>query len=72
MTDIWFCTDCGQRCTPVEETFDYAWTHCTHGRSGTYRTGNYLSDCCSAELTHEPEYDDSTFANHSGEFAVND
>ncbi len=74
MEDIydWYCTDCGQECTPVEETFDYAGTHCTGGRRGTHHTGNYVSDCCGAELSDEPQVDTSTFANHSGKFADND
>ena len=47
------CDECGDECAAVEETFDYAGTHCTHGRSGTHRTGHYVSDCCLAEITTE-------------------
>lgn len=51
---VHYCTECGEPCTISEETFDYAGTHCTHGRSGTHHTGHYLSDCCFAEYTDEP------------------
>jgi hypothetical protein len=43
------CTDCGEECTVSEETFSYAGTHCTHGKSGVHHTGEYSSDCCGAE-----------------------
>ena len=55
--DYW-CTDCEQPCTLVEETFDYAGTHCTHGVSGTHHTGHYVSACCNAEYTDENPNDD--------------
>jgi hypothetical protein len=45
-----YCTDCEETCEVVEETFDYAGTHCTFGRSGTYHTGHYVSECCLAEV----------------------
>lgn len=44
------CSECHEECKAVEETFDYAGTHCTHGIAGTHRTGHYVSDCCCAEL----------------------
>ena len=44
------CTDCGEVCKTIEETFDYAGTHCNHGIAGTHRTGHYISKCCHAEL----------------------
>lgn len=44
------CTDCGEECKAVEETFDYAGTHCTYGVAGTHHTGHYVSDCCGAEV----------------------
>ena len=47
------CKQCGDECKAIEERIDYAGTHCTHGNSGTYYTGNYLSDCCSAEIEDE-------------------
>ena len=43
------CVECGHRCALVEETFDYAGTHCTHGKSGTHHTGVYVSSCCLAD-----------------------
>ena len=52
------CTDCKGECKGVEETFDYAGTHCTYGKSGTHHTGIYVSDCCLAEMI-----DDSEIAN---------
>jgi len=30
------CSSCGEICDIVEETFDYAGTHCNHGQAGTY------------------------------------
>ena len=53
MTDF-KCSDCGDPCQAIEETFDYAGTHCTNGTAGTYHTGHYVSDCCCADLE---EYD---------------
>lgn len=44
------CTDCQQPCTTHEDTFDYAGTHCTHGKAGIHHTGNWYSDCCDAEV----------------------
>lgn len=44
------CSDCRFECGPVEETFDYAGTHCTGGRAGVHHTGHYVSDCCLAEI----------------------
>lgn len=67
-----FCTDCGQPCETVRESFDYAGTHCTGGKSGTHYTGRIVSDCCGADVSDEPPYDGSTFANHDGTFADND
>ena len=43
------CADCNEVCKLVEETFDYAGTHCTYGKSGTHHTGVYVSDCCGAD-----------------------
>jgi len=50
MTAQYLCPECKEPCKSVEETFDYAGTHCTNGESGTHRTGNYVSDCCGADL----------------------
>lgn len=47
------CDDCGEKCELIEETIDYAGTHCTFGKSGTYHTGNYVSACCLAEWHEE-------------------
>jgi len=47
------CTDCGEPCELVEETFDYAGTHCTNGKSGTHHTGVYVSKCCGADYEAE-------------------
>jgi len=43
------CSECGEKCELVEETFDYAGTHCTFGRNGIHHTGLYVSDCCFAD-----------------------
>ena len=43
------CSECGEECKLIEETFDYAGAHCTNGKSGTHHTGIYVSDCCFAE-----------------------
>ena len=51
----WKCCDCGEICSVIEETFDYAGTHCTFGRSGTHRTGHYVSACCFSEF-EEADY----------------
>ena len=48
-----WCTECKEECRLVEETFGYAGTHCTFGRSGTHHTGVYVSDCCGAGYTYE-------------------
>jgi len=47
--DEYKCLSCGELCKLVEETFDYAGTHCTNGNSGTHKTGHYLTDCCLAD-----------------------
>lgn len=44
------CSDCKEECKAVEETFDYAGTHCTHGRPGVHHTGIYVSSCCGARV----------------------
>ena len=44
------CDECGEECAIVEETFDYAGTHCTHGLAGTHHTGQYASKCCDADF----------------------
>lgn len=43
------CSECGEHCKVIEETFNYAGTHCTGGKPGTHRTGIYVSNCCWAD-----------------------
>ena len=52
------CTECGEECALVEETFDYSGTHCTHGRSGTHHTGVWVSECCFADYEEYEEVED--------------
>lgn len=47
------CSDCGDPCKAVEETFDYSGTHCTNGVPGTHHTGIYKSNCCDADLVED-------------------
>ncbi len=49
MNEEYKCESCGDLCKLVEETFDYAGTHCTNGNAGTHKTGVYLSECCLAD-----------------------
>ena len=49
------CPDCGEPCEvkPLDNSFDYAGTHCTYGRSGTHYPEDYgspVSDCCEAPM----------------------
>ncbi len=53
--DILYCDECKEECELVEETFDYAGTHCTHGQPGTHHTGVYVSECCLADFTDYSE-----------------
>jgi len=46
----WYCEECQQKCEIIEESFDYAGTHCTYGKSGTHYTGHFVSKCCNAPL----------------------
>ena len=53
---IMICSACNQPCTVValDNSFDYAGTHCTYGRAGTHRPEGYgapVSDCCEADCT---------------------
>lgn len=48
-----YCQECGKLCKIVEETIDYAGTHCTGGKNGTHHTGVYVSACCLAEWSEE-------------------
>ena len=54
--DRW-CSDCGKPCKAVAESFDYAGTHCNHGKAGTHYTGYYVSDCCGADIIEPDETD---------------
>lgn len=49
------CDECGKVCDIVEESFDYAGTHCTNGKAGTHYTGYWVSKCCLT--TFHQEYD---------------
>jgi hypothetical protein len=49
------CPECGEPCyiVPLDNSFDYSGTHCTHGRSGTHRPDGYgspVSDCCEVPI----------------------
>jgi len=59
-SDKFKCKSCGDECCVIEETFDYAGSHCTHGASGTHRTGIYVSDCCLSDYD-EAQAVDMTF-----------
>lgn len=48
------CSDCGEECraVPLDNSFAYAGTHCTGGKSGIHKPAGYgepVSDCCEAE-----------------------
>jgi hypothetical protein len=58
---IQVCNECGRPCTIQEISFGYAGTHCTHGVSGTYYTGDFESSCCGADF-HEEFISDSAIA----------
>ncbi len=44
--DNYACEACGELCEIIEESFDYSGTHCNHGKSGTHKTGVFISKCC--------------------------
>ena len=46
------CSQCGNSCRVKRQdnSFDYAGTHCTFGRSGTEVVIDYVSDCCEANI----------------------
>ena len=55
------CPDCGEKCNVIalDNSFDYAGTHCTHGRSGTHYPDGYgdpVSDCCEAYIEDMEDY----------------
>lgn len=50
-----YCRCCSAPCTPtkLDNSFDYAGTHCTGGRPGTHYPegyGSLVSDCCEDEV----------------------
>ena len=62
--DNYACEACGELCEVVEESFDYAGTHCNHGNSGTHKTGKLESKCC-GDYFESPVYCESCgFAKH--------
>ena len=59
------CSCCGEKCEliSIDESFDYAGTHCTHGQSGTHVQWSEGSDCCEADCDDwdgEDEDEDET------------
>ena len=49
------CPSCSEPCKiiPLDNAFDYARTHCTHGQSGTHYPSNYgrpVTNCCEVEV----------------------
>ena len=49
------CSECGEHCgiIPLDNSFDYAGTHCTGGVGGTHYPqdfGEPVGDCCEAEI----------------------
>lgn len=56
----YICPDCGCECevVPLDNSFDYAGTHCTNGRSGTHYPPGYgspVSACCEAFIENYEE-----------------
>jgi hypothetical protein len=45
---VWACESCMMPCKKItiDESFDFAGTHCTHGKSGIHRQYADGSDCC--------------------------
>ena len=55
MTLTTFCACCKEECKPtkLDNSFDYAGTHCTGGRPGTHYPpgyGDLVSDCCEDDV----------------------
>ena len=48
-----FCDDCYEETEEVfiDQSFDYAGTHCTGGLAGTHHAGYMGSQCCEAETS---------------------
>jgi len=60
------CPACNQPCRIIalDNSFDYAGTHCTYGQSGIHYPAGYgspVTDCCEADVPdaeiNEPDYD---------------
>ena len=61
------CPDCSEECRVIalRDDFDYAASHCTHGRPGTHYGPDHgapVSDCCESLIESEdvleyPEYE---------------
>ena len=52
------CPKCGEFCeiVPLDNSFDFAGTHCTHGQSGTNYPndhGSPVSNCCDAPMEED-------------------
>jgi hypothetical protein len=50
------CSQCKEPClvVPLMNEFDYAGTHCNHGKAGTEYPSDWgrpVSDCCESEVT---------------------
>ena len=61
MTTI--CDDCNQPCEiiMIDDSFDYAGTHCTGGMPGRHHVPPYAgSECCEAEFTEVEEEEEIT------------
>ena len=60
------CPDCGEKAiiVPLDNSFDYAGTHCTYGRSGIHYPQDYgspVTACCEAPVeaeVNEPDIDE--------------
>ncbi len=57
--DDFVCPECEEYChiIPLDNSFDYSGTHCTHGLSGTEYPPDYgipVTDCCEVQVEIEP------------------
>lgn len=46
------CSHCHNKTNEItiDDSFDYAGTHCTHGRAGTWHDSHQASECCEADV----------------------
>lgn len=56
------CPECGEICAVValDNSFDYAGTHCTYGRPGVHYPPDWgcpVSHCCEAPIKLPPRYE---------------